>query len=100
MTEKRAPYTTHAEAQLRARFKREFARLDNRPVTLQLTAADAWCLCSAVQLACRHPEFTGPTRTIAEAAARRIFQHITATPALAEVARRGWDPAFDEEPEP
>lgn len=49
-----------------------------------------------MQLACRHPEFKGPTRKIVEAVARGIFDNMDLPPAMKEVVRRGWDPKYDE----
>lgn len=72
---------------------------DHPPIILQIPALDAHCVASAIQLACRHPHFTGPTRQIAERVARQIFNAIATTPALAALAEKGWDPDYDVEVE-
>jgi hypothetical protein len=72
----------------------ELERLDQTaPVTLQLTASQAWALLSCLQLAFRHPDSTGPARQIAEQIARDI-QRVVAPEgsALAVLAERGWQP--------
>lgn len=85
------------ETYLYERFTKEFCDLENHPgVVLQLGAIQAWSLLSTIQLACRHPEFVGPTREMSEAIARQLEEGIAVTPALAIVARRGWDSRFDE----
>jgi len=72
----------------------ELERLDAAgPVTLQLTASQAWALLSCLQLAFRHPDNTGPARQIAEQIARGIQEVVApAGSALAELADRGWQP--------
>lgn len=76
------------EKYLYERFSKEFCDLENHPgVVLQLGAIQAWSLLSTIQLACRHPEFVGPTREMAEAIARLLEEGIVVTPALAIVAR-------------
>lgn len=45
----------------------------------------------------RHPQYTGPIRLIAERVVRGLLEQIATTPALAEMARRRWDPQFDVE---
>jgi hypothetical protein len=67
------------------------------PITLTIPAIDAFCILGQIQLACRHPFNTGPSRTIAERFGHQLQHLVATTDALAEVARRGWDPAFDEE---
>lgn len=86
------------EEQLFKQFAQDYKQMVIRHpgIDLQMPALEAWALACTVQLACRHPEFVGPTRQIAERAARKLFDELAATPALAEVARRGWDPAFDD----
>jgi hypothetical protein len=71
-------------------FKEDFSGMYEKTHAMECSCLDLWCLLSAVQLACRHPEFKGPTREIAEALAREIFDEMDITPAIREVARRGW----------
>lgn len=84
--------------QLEQEFMREFRDLDKQPdVTIIVSRRDLWCVMSSVQLACRHPRFTGPTRKRAEKVAR-LFQTLIANKgALSIVAERGWDPDYDRE---
>ncbi len=78
-------------------FLRDFSGLESHPgMDIHLSGYQAWCLLSQIQLACRHPDNDGPTRQIAEGIAHVIEQSVATTPALQEVARRGWDPAYDE----
>ena len=79
------------------RFSEEFpGEMDNQPVIIESDALTMWCVASSIQLACRHPKNTGPTAHIAEVFARKIFDQIATTPALKEVAEKGWNPDFDE----
>jgi len=64
---------------------------DKRPVPILVERWPAFCLASAVQIACRHPKFNGETRRIAEAVARQILLGVVTDPDLAELARAGWD---------
>lgn len=91
-----ADLTKMASEELGELFKDDFAGMHEKTHAMECSCLDLWCLLSAVQLACRHPEFTGPTREIAEALARVIFDEMDITPAMREVARRGWDPEYDE----
>jgi hypothetical protein len=77
--------------------KSDFRKLTQGPnLTVELSPFEAWCLMATVQLACRHPEFNGPTRQIAEKTARRLQAMVATTPPLQMLAERGWDPNYDE----
>lgn len=79
-------------------YVRDFLALKDRPdLLIQINPVAAWCLASALQLACRHPHFDGPASQISGRVARAILSEIADTPALRTVAERGWDPAYDEE---
>lgn len=93
---KMADITKIPTEDLAEQFKDDFAGLHEKTHAMECSYLDLWCLLSAVQLACRHPEFTGPTREIAEALARDIFNEMDLSPTLREVARRGWEPEYDE----
>lgn len=81
-----------------ARFREEFAGMEQHPgIVLDLSGYQAWCLLGQIQLACRHPENVGPSRQIVEGLARTIEAEVATTPALQEVARRGWLAEYDEE---
>jgi len=56
-----------------------------------------WSVASSIQLACRHPQFTGPTAHEAQLFAEMIFDKIATTETLKEVAEKGWDQNFDED---
>ena len=77
-----------------ADFVRDFGDLmvDPSPVEINTTRYRLWCLMAAVQLAARHPEAakTMPIRTAIEMA-RNLQAVLSTTPALAQVAERGWD---------
>jgi hypothetical protein len=81
---------------LQQEFIAEFRQLETLPpIVLELTAVEAWILLSQIQLACRHPENTGPSRKMVEGLARRIQDVLAQTPALYAIAQRGWDPDYD-----
>lgn len=82
------------------RFLAAIGRLaqDPQPVRLELSKFDLWCLLSTVQLACRHPRFTGPSRDVVERIARRIGAALTANDAdLRLCFAAGWEKSFDVE---
>jgi hypothetical protein len=83
--------------QLEAQFIAEFAALAARvdTIRLSLTPLEAWALVCQLQLACRHPENTGPTRQMVEQIARRLQFIVAPSGALAVVAERGWNPQYD-----
>jgi hypothetical protein len=83
---------------LEAAFAAEFRELVERThrLVLSLTPLEAWALLSQVQLACRHPENTGPTRAIAVQIARQFQRQIAGEGALARVAEEGWHTEFDQ----
>jgi len=83
---------------LEAAFVAEFEQLTKQTqrLVLSMTPLEDWCLLCQVQLACRHPENTGPTRAIAERIARQFQRQIAHSGALAIVAERGWHKEFDQ----
>jgi len=78
-------------------FSEEFRNLclDPQPIELLLSKLQAWALLSQLQLALRHPENKGTTAAIAKHFAEVIQKQVAKTPALAEVAKRGWDSQYD-----
>lgn len=74
--------------------------LDPQPVDLLLSKLQAWALFSQLQLALRHPENKGNAADIGRHFAELLEKQIATTPALAEVAKRGWDAKYDEREEP
>jgi hypothetical protein len=78
-------------------FHDEFRNLcfDPQPIELRLSKLQAWALFSQLQLALRHPENKGATADIARHFAEVIQKQVAKTPALAEVAKRGWDAKYD-----
>lgn len=88
------------ETELEIAFVHELQSLidQGEEISMRLTTVQAWSLLGAVQLAARHPE-TAESSCIAIAAAiGRVLQDRVATsPAMAEVARRGWIANFDTE---
>ena len=85
------------ELELYKRFSREFKTLegDPQPVILELTKLQAWSLLCQVQLALRHPKNIGPTSAIARGIAEALQAKIATLPAMAEVARLGWNTKCD-----
>lgn len=82
---------------LEAAFAREYCLLKDRRVILELGGIQAWSLMSTIQLACRHPKFTGPTRDIVKDIARAIQTELANNLVLSKVAEMGWCPDYDEE---
>lgn len=84
------------EKTLRRAVAKNLTHLQTYPdIMLQLTPGEAWCLLAQLQLACRHPDNNGPSRKVAEEIARYLQTAVATTPALAELAARGWDPTYD-----
>jgi hypothetical protein len=79
------------------RFSEEFRALclDPQPIKLLLSKLQAWALFSELQLALRHPDNKGSAAEIARHFAAQLQKKVATTPALAEVAKRGWDPKYD-----
>lgn len=70
---------------------------DEQPVELTISKQQLWCLITAVQLACRHPLFTGPTRKIVDEVVNKIAAPLVANdPDLRLLYQMGCDPRFDE----
>jgi hypothetical protein len=57
---------------------------------------EAFTLLAVLQLALRHPALDGYPEVFARSLAEEIERRLCVTPALREVARRGWDQKFDE----
>lgn len=87
------------DMQLLAAFVREIEHLSKQSVVinLQLTPDQAMAMVGALQLACRHSGYTGPSRVIVE----RIVHWVQSEflqyrcPTIIEVIRRGWDSNYD-----
>ena len=63
---------------------------------LQFRPAHAFMLLAALQLAARHPGLEGTeVGRFVDELAHNIESRLCKTPALAEVARRGWKPEYD-----
>jgi hypothetical protein len=81
-------------------YTREMKELSqkNVTITLRLTPFHAGVLIGALQLACRHPGFTGPSKEIV----RRIVDWMQSeflqydAPYIIEMIRRGWMKQYDE----
>ncbi len=88
------------EAVLLDAFKAEFCALASRKETIavELTPLQMWALLSTVQLACRHPLFRGQTRQLVVEIGRVFQAQVAPSGALAEVAEKGWDAAYDQVP--
>jgi hypothetical protein len=59
-------------------------------ITLQLKPLQAWALLGNLQLALAHERNQGTTARIGYRIAKQLERAVAATPALREVARRGW----------
>jgi|SRR5262245_28497248 len=70
---------------------------DPAPVQIKMTKFELWTLLATVQLACRHPQFQGPSRVIAEGVARQLGESLTRTDLhLRALFEAGWDWDHDE----
>ena len=77
-------------------FGEELRELEaSQPILLEITPLLAWILLAQIQLVCRHPGNTGPSRQFIESFARDLQQRIAPSGALAEMAERGWQQEFD-----
>lgn len=68
----------------------------NGNVLLDLSLPEAWSVFGMLQLALRHPELPANSKRVTTYIARRLQSLIATTPALEELARRGWDQNYDE----
>ena len=85
------------DSELFGRFQAEFTELakDETRVPFMLTKLELWVIFSQLQLAFRHPQNTGATRSIAEEVGHRLQAIVAPSGALAEVAQMGWEARFD-----
>ncbi|HWN95036.1 MAG TPA: hypothetical protein VNT99_08385 [Methylomirabilota bacterium] len=71
-------------------------RLGATPVVLQLDLGTAMQIISALQLACRHPDFNGGARETVEGFARDAQESIgEQAPEIAEFLELGWSEEYD-----
>jgi len=66
---------------------------------LHLRPSSAFQLLGILQLALRHPGLSGAVRDFATQLARLIEDQICKTPAMREMARRGWSKEYDRKSE-
>lgn len=66
-------------------------------ISLGLSATEAFCLLSILQLALTHPYMSddGPLASLGKTIARSIEETVVNTPHLQRLAESVWDPAFD-----
>jgi hypothetical protein len=70
---------------------------DPQLVELEMSKTLAWQLCSVIQLACRHPHFTGTTRWATQQFAREVLAALCANNNdLRQLAEMGWHKQFDD----
>ena len=72
----------------------ELRRCDS--ITLQLRPLQAWALLGNLQLALAHERNKGATARVGRLIAKRLERMVANTPALKEVARRGWKEQISE----
>jgi glutamate-1-semialdehyde aminotransferase len=88
------------DEKLQQEFMREIKQLEQSHMTvrLSLTPTAAMALIATVQLACRHPEFKGDVRRIAERLVDRLQEEFLQyqAPNTIEVIQRGWMPDHDQ----
>jgi hypothetical protein len=82
---------TDEERALLQDFGREIEAQDV-PIHLELTAMQVVVLVGAIQLACRHPHFSGPSAMEVESIARQLQEMIgqVCGPATRAVLEKGW----------
>jgi hypothetical protein len=69
----------------------ELRELDTRePITIRLRPLQAWALLGNLQLALGHERNIGATARVGRHIARLLERAVATTPALKEIARRGW----------
>ena len=78
----------------------EAVRSFGRPIMLEMGAGLAVGLIGTIQLACRHPRFTGETRRMVEGMARELQRDLEAVNPAFRLLERGWHPVFDHRPDP
>lgn len=83
------------DEQLLALAEEDMRRLQHDHTMLNLTLPEAMILLAQVQLALRHPGNTGSSAAVATRLARRLERIVSLTPAIGEIARRGWDQNHD-----
>lgn len=73
----------------------EMVEADKRgPLVIECGRGEMFCVIAAVQLACRHPGYTGPSREITEAVIRQIAERFP--PGARAMIEKGWNPEHDE----
>jgi len=73
------------------------AQVESGPgIEIRLTFLEAWAILRLLQETLHQPHRTDPSRSLIEEVARRIQREIATTPALEEIAKRGWHAEFDE----
>ena len=70
---------------------------DPQRLTIEISKYDLWILLGTIQLACRHPQFIGPTRFASENLCRLLGEVLTNNdPDLRLLFAMGWEKNFDE----
>ena len=64
-------------------------------IVVELDAFSWMCVLGALQLATRHPAYTGPSSDIVRRVARNIQEMISLNDNIAILLELGWDPQFD-----
>jgi hypothetical protein len=77
-------------------FTRDFKLIYGKPIIMELPGETAWYLFMNLQLALRHPGNTGPSAEFVRKFALELQEKLAITPALRELAEKGWDPNYDE----
>ena len=94
------PTNQLSDDQLLADYTREITQLhkDGIALVLDLNPVQAVALIGAVQLAFRHPSYTGPSRQVVENIVHELEKLFAVhdVPNIIEVIHRGWDQQYDE----
>ena len=67
---------------------------ERSPLEIHLDRFQLLCVIGAVQLACRHPLYTGPTRKVVEGFVQQVS--VAFPPAAQDLIAKGWDPSWDQ----
>lgn len=73
----------------------DIAALAHTEIPIVLDGVSAMQIMSALQLALRHPDFSGPASKTARDFAIGLAERLSVTPNLMKICKAGFDPRFD-----
>lgn len=75
--------------------REDFELMASTPIDVTLDAFSWMCVLGAMQLAFRHPAYTGPSSDIVRQVAGNVQQMISLNERIAIILDMGWHPEFD-----